>query len=35
MRDNEIFAAGLADQSRIGAVSGDIFADRLPHGMDG
>ena len=34
MRDDEVLAAGLADQARIAAVLVDVLADLLPHAVE-
>ena len=34
VRDDEVLAAGLADDARVVAVLGDVRADRLPHRLE-
>src|SRR5690606_16415224 len=34
VRDDEVLAAGLADQTRIRLVAADVLADRLPHRLE-
>ena len=34
VRDDEVLAAGFADQARIGAVAADVLADLLPHAVE-
>ncbi len=34
MRDDEVLAAGLADDARVVAVARDVLADRLPHPVE-
>ena len=34
VRDDEVLAAGLADEPRVVAVARDVLADRLPHPLE-
>ena len=34
VRDDEVLAAGLADDARVAAIAGDVLADRLPHALE-